>query len=162
MASQGGRSLIRFVTMGVGLGMAGLGVYGQQGNQLPPEAQGAQAFIQDHAKEAIILGVALIVIGGILNFVMMHRMQKRMMGSMMGGMGGMAGMSGMGGPGGMGGMPPGMAGMPGMHALPGNAALMGANAEVIKVRCPSCRKLQAEAATFCADCGKPMAATVAR
>ena len=143
MVSQGGRSLIRLATTGLilaGVGTAGLGVYG---NQLPPEAQGAQAFIQDNAKAIIIVGVALVVLGGILNFVMAQRMQKRMMGSMMGGAGGMGGM--------------GMSGMPDMQALQrmqGMAGLPGV--EVVKVRCNACGKLQLEAARFCADCGKAM------
>ena len=148
MASQGGRSLIRLATTGMvlaGVGTAGLGVYGNQIQD--PRVNTAQSFLQDHAREVIIVGVALVVLGGILNFVMAQRMQKRMMASM-------PMMSGAG----FGGMP----GMPGAGAMPGMSALMGASAEVIKVRCPSCRKPQAESATFCADCGKAMVPVVER
>src|ERR1041385_8471728 len=102
MVSQGGRSLIRLATTGMmlsGLGVAGAGVYGNQIND--PRVNTAQAFIQDHAQQFIILGVALLVLGGILNFVLARRMQKRMMSSM--GLGGAAGVGAMGAMGG--GMP---------------------------------------------------------
>jgi hypothetical protein len=148
MVSQGGRSLIRLATTAVmlsGFGAAGIGVYG---DSLPPQATGAQVFIQEHSRELIIVGVALIVVGGILNFVVMRRMQKRMMANLPGmGQMSLGGMGSMGGAGG--GMPgasmpfPNLAGMPGLEPQ-------------VKVRCPSCAKLQAEAATFCQDCGKPM------
>lgn len=145
MVSQGGRSLIRLATTAVmfsGLGVAGLGVYGNQVED--PRVNTAQAFLQGHAKEAIIVGVALVVIGGVLNFVMTHRMQKRMMSSMMGGAGGMGGM--------------GMSGMPDLQAMQRMQGMAGLQAtEVVKVRCNACGKLQLEAARFCADCGKPMA-----
>lgn len=128
-----------------GLGVAGVGVYG---NQLPPEqaaqVQGAQKFIQEHATAFIAVGIFLIVAGFVLNMVMAQRMKKRMMASMpmMGGMGGAA----------KGGAFPGMEGMTG---FPGMSPSMQPK-EVVKVRCPTCKTPQLEAAKFCADCGAAM------
>ena len=144
MVSQGGRTLIRLATTGTmlsGLGVAGAGLYGNQVQD--PRVDSAQAFIQENAKLFIIVGVALLVLGFVLNLVLMQRMQKRMMAGM-----------GLGGAGGMGGMGMGMPGMPDLAAMRGLQA--AAAPSQIKVRCPSCTKLQAETATYCADCGKPM------
>jgi hypothetical protein len=133
--STAGRKLIRLVTTGLmlsGVGMAGVGFYGQN---LPPQAQAAQAFAQQHWQIIIALGVGAVALGAMLNFWASHRMTKQMT----------AGMGGMGG-----GNP--MMGMQGMAGFPG----MPVAKDVVKVRCRSCGTLQDEAAEFCSKCGKSM------
>lgn len=135
-----------------GAGMAGYSIYLDQ--YAPPGSQ-AGAFVtyfKDNAKFFLILGAVGVVVGGILNFVMVQRMKKRMMGGMgMGAMGsGMPVMPGMGGLGGMGGMPPNMD----LQQMMSQAHQVK---EVVKVRCRSCNSLETEGAAFCSKCGKPMA-----
>lgn len=156
--SSGGRSLIRLVTtIGIlgGVGVGGAGLYGQQLQTDNEQVQGAQAFIKDHAALLIGVGMALIVLGAILQFFMMRRMRKQMMGGMgmPGAMGGRmgAGMGGMPGGAGAGGMGGAAGGMPDMSQF---MAMQGAAA--VKVRCPNCKSLEAEGAAFCSKCGKPM------
>lgn len=129
--SAGGRQLVRLATMGLmfgGVGMAGFGFYGEN---LPPEAQGAQAFIQDNTKALIIVGVAAIVLGAVLNWYFRQRMMKQM-----------------------------TAGMPDFSKMMGMGMPMGGPMapaqQVVKVRCGSCGTLQAEEAEFCSKCGKGM------
>ncbi len=142
--SSGGRKLVQMVTTATiigGAGLAGAGLYGQN---LPPEAQQAQAFVRDNAPLLVALGVAAIALGAMLSFWSRRKMMQQMQSSF----GGMGGMGGLGGPGG--------AMMPNLAALQGMGAPVAAAAPVVKVRCRACSALQAEGAAFCSSCGKPM------
>lgn len=135
--SSASRSLIRLATTGIMLSGAGLAGYSYyEGQQLVPGVD--PSFIQRHAPLFIGIGVAGLVLGAVVQFVSMRRMQKRMMQQMGGMMGGMGG--------GMGGMP--------------DFSKMGTPQpkEVVRVRCAHCKALNAEDADYCSKCGKPMKA----
>ncbi len=135
--SQGGRQLIRYVTMGMIFGGVGLAGFGYYESTLPPEAATVRAFVQENSKILIGVGIAAIVLGAVVNFWAKQRMMKQMT----------AGMPGMG----KGGMPDFSAMMGGMGAMGGTQR------EIVKVRCKSCNSLELEEAAFCSKCGKPMA-----
>jgi hypothetical protein len=138
-----------------GAGLAGYSYYLDQNQSAA--ASGAMAWVKSHAVWFIVIGVAGIVVGFVVNMVTARRIAKRMMGSM-----GMPGMQGMGGMGGMSslGLGGGMDAAPGLRGMPGGPSqMMGwpAPTEIVKVRCKSCSSLELEGAVFCSKCGKPMA-----
>lgn len=140
-----------------GAGLAGYSYYLDQYAAASPQAGAAMVWVRAHPTLFIGIGVAGIVVGGVLNMLSARRMTKQMMGGMPGGMGGMGGMMGMQGMGGMGGTG-GMGGMEQMQAMQALQGISGSQArEVVKVRCKSCSALELEAAAFCSKCGKPMA-----
>lgn len=114
-----------------GVGLAGSGLYGQS---LPPEAVGIQAFAKANAPLIIAIGVGAIALGAMLSFWSRQRMMSQMT----------AGLPAMG-----------ASGMPDMSAM--MAGMGGMQKEVVKVRCGSCKSLEAEGASFCSKCGTAMA-----
>jgi hypothetical protein len=168
LVSSLSQRLVRMATTALmlsGAGLAGYSYYIDQYKAADPRANAAITFFQEHATWFLVLGVVGVVVGFTINMVTMRAMQKRMMG-------GMGGLGGLGGPG-----PAGMStmsGMAGMSGVPSAASMGGidpamlqrmavasqgttaAGAQVVKVRCPSCKGLETESASFCSSCGKPL------
>jgi hypothetical protein len=146
LVSSMSQRLVRMSTMALmvsGAGVAGYSIYLDQYAPEGSQAGSFVAFFKDNARFFLILGAVGVVVGALLNFVMMRRMQKRMMGGM-----------GMAGPGGM----PDMGRLMAMQGMAAPAvAAPPVPVELVKVRCRSCSALEAEGASFCSKCGKPMA-----
>jgi hypothetical protein len=142
------------VLMLSGAGLAGYSYYLDQSAASSPAASTSLAWVKANPTLFIVIGVAGVVVGGLVNAVTARRQASRMMASMPGLAGnmGMAGQSGAMPPGGAtqtrtsGTLPASPSAPPGWPQI-----------EVVKVRCRSCSSLEAEQAAFCSRCGAALA-----